>query len=125
MPSDGGVKTRTDRFAVPDAFGQSRVKLRDIVTRVGRDRFRYRAVFAWDGQLDELLLINSSPSHIQFLPLHRCPRSSRELEVALFGVYLEQERRPSVHATENLKGHDRIVSDNAVRDEPGRARSLR
>jgi hypothetical protein len=30
---------------------------------------------------------------------------------------LEQEGRPSIHATTNLKGHDRTVSDNAIDDE--------
>ena len=30
---------------------------------------------------------------------------------------LEQEGRPSICATTNLKGHDRTVSDNAIDDE--------
>ena len=71
MTSDGSIKSRADRFAVPNAFGQPRVKLSDIVTRVGCDPFRNPAVFAWYGQLGEFPLITSSPSHIQFLPLHR------------------------------------------------------
>ena len=70
MTSDGGIESRANRFAISNAFGQSRVKLSDIVTRVGRDPFRNPAVFTWYGQLSEFLLITSSPSHIQFLPLH-------------------------------------------------------
>src|SRR5438132_11614115 len=109
MTSDGSIKSRADRFAVPDAFRQSRVKLSDIVTRVGRDPFRNPAVFAWYGQLSEFLLIPSSPSYIQFLPLHRGSRGGRQLEVALVPVALEQERRPSLHPAAHLKGYDRTV----------------
>jgi hypothetical protein len=43
--------------------------------------------------------------------------SSRQLEVALVPVDLEQERRPSVHPATDLKGYDRTVSDNAIDDE--------
>ena len=59
----------------------------------------------------------SSPSHIQFLPLHRGSRGGRQLEVALIPVDLEQEGRASVHAATDLKGHDRTVSDNAIDDK--------
>src|SRR5712671_357257 len=114
MTSDGSIKSRADRFAVPNAFGQPRVKLSDIVTRVGRYPFRHPAVFAWYGQIGEFLLTTSSPSHIQFLPLHRGPRGGRQLEVALVPVDLEQERRPSVHPATDLKRYDRTVSDNAI-----------
>ena len=117
MTSNCSIEVGTDRFAVPDALSHSRVKLRDIVAGVGRDPSRNPAEFAWNGQLGELLLIASSPSDIEFLPLHRCPRSRRQLEVALFAVDLEQERRPSVHATANLKGNYGTVSDNTVDDE--------
>src|SRR5215471_19816976 len=117
MTSNGSIEVGTDRFAVPDALSHSRVKLRDIVAGVGRDPSRNPAVFAWNGQLGELLLIASSPSDIQLLPLHRCPRSRRQLEIALFAVDLENEGCPSVHATADLKGHDSTVSDNAVDDE--------
>ena len=71
MTSDGGIESRANRFAISNAFRQPHVKLSDIVTRVGRDPFRNPAVFAWYGQLGEFPLITSSPSHIQFLPLHR------------------------------------------------------
>jgi hypothetical protein len=71
MTSDGGIESRADGFAISNAFGQSRVELSDIVTRVGRHPFRHPAVFAWYGQRSEFLLITSSPPHIQFLPLHR------------------------------------------------------
>src|SRR5271165_7286927 len=114
MTSDGSIESRANRFAIPNAFRQSRVKLSDIVTRVGRDPFRNPAVFAWYGQLGEFLLIPSSPSHIQFLPLHRGPRGGRQLEVALVPVNLEQERRSSVHPATDLKGYDRTVPDNAI-----------
>src|SRR5580704_13693212 len=117
MTGNGGIESRANRFAISNAFRQSRVKLSDIVTRVGRDPFRHPAVFAWYGQLGEFLLIPSSPSHIQFLPLHRRPRSGGKLEVALVPVNLEQERRSSVHAAADLKGYDRTVSDNAIDDE--------
>ena len=96
MTSDGSIKSRADKVAVPNAFGQPRVKLSDIVTRVGCDPFRNPAVFAWFGQLGEFLLTTSSPSHIQFLPLHRRARSGGKLEVALVPVDLEQERRAAV-----------------------------
>src|ERR1700751_4130116 len=105
MTSDGSIKSRADRFAVPNAFGQPRVKLSDIVTRVGRDPFRHPAVFAWYGQLGEFLLIPSSSAHIQFLPLHRGPRSGGKLEVALVSVDLEQESCPPVHAATDRKVH--------------------
>src|SRR5260370_33736258 len=98
MTSDGSIKSRADRFAVPDAFRQSRVKLGDIVTRVGRDPFRNPAVFAWYGQLSEFLLITSSPSHIQFLPLHRGSRGGCQLDVALGPAALEPERRATAHS---------------------------
>ena len=117
MTSDGSIKSRAGRFAVPNAFGQPRVKLSDIVTRVGREPFRNPAVFACYGQLGEFLVIPSSASHTQFLPLHRGPRGGRQLEVALVPVDLEQEGHPSIHAATNLKGHDRTVSDNAIDDE--------
>src|ERR1700730_6970969 len=117
MTSDGSIKSRADKVAVPNAFGQPRVELSDIVTRVGCDPFRNPAVFAWYGQLGEFLLTTSSPSHIKFLPLHRGSVSGRQLEVALVPVDLEQEGRPSIHAAANLKGHDRTVSDNATADE--------
>ena len=71
MSSDGGIESRANRFAISNAFRQSRVRLSDIVTRVGRNPLRHPAIFAWYGQLGEFLLITSSPSHIQFLPLHR------------------------------------------------------
>src|ERR1700732_3804028 len=117
MTSDGSIKSGADRFAVPNAFGQPRIKLSDIVTRVGRDPFRHPAVFAWYGQLGEFLLIPSSPSHIQFLPLHRGPRGGRQAEIALVPVNFEQERRSSVHAATDLKGYDRTVSDNTIDDK--------
>src|ERR1700720_1904276 len=117
MTSDGSIKSRAGRFAVPNAFGQPRIKLSDIVTRVGGDPFRHPAVFAWWGQFGEFLLIPASPSHIQFLPLHRGPRGSRQAEIALVPVNLEQERRSSVHAATDLKGYDRTVSDNAIDDK--------
>src|ERR1700730_9155867 len=65
------IESGANRFAISNAFRQSRVELSDIVTRVGCDPFRNPAVFAWYGQLGEFLLTTSSPSHIQFLPLHR------------------------------------------------------
>src|SRR6202030_566707 len=117
MTSDGSIKSGADRFAVPNAFGQPRIKLSDIVTRVGRDPFRHPAVFAWYRQLGEVLLIPSSPSHIQCLPLHRGPRGGRQAEIALVPVYLEQESRPAVHAATDLKGYDRTVSDDALDDK--------
>src|SRR3984893_15443292 len=117
MTSDGGIESRANRFAISNAFRQSRIKLSDIVTRVGRDPFRHPAVFAWYGQLGEFLLIPSSPSHIQFLPLHRGPRGGRQAEIALVPVNLEQEPRSSVHPATDLKGYDRTVSDNAIDDE--------
>src|SRR5437660_1359345 len=40
MTSDRSVEPGTDRFAGPDAFSQSRVQLRDIVTRIGRELLR-------------------------------------------------------------------------------------
>ena len=36
MASDGSVKAQTYRFAVPDAIGQSRIKLSDIAAKVRR-----------------------------------------------------------------------------------------
>ncbi len=117
MTSDRGIESRANRFAVSNAFRQSCVELSDIVTRVGCDPFRNPAVFAWYEQLGEFLLIPSSPSHIQFLPLHRGPRGGRQLEVALVPVDLELEGRPSIHAATNLKGHDRTVSDDAIDNE--------
>src|ERR1700719_476791 len=117
MTGNGGIESRANRFAISNAFRQSRVKLSDIVTRVGRDPFRHPAVFAWYGQLGEFLLIPSSPSHIQFLPLHRCPRGRRQLEVAQVPMNLEQERRSSVHPATDLKGYDRTVSDNPIDDK--------
>src|SRR3984893_10500208 len=91
MTGNGGIESRANGFAISNAFRQSRVKLSDIVTRVGRDPLRNPAVFAWYGQLSEFLRITSIPSHIQFLPLHRGPRGGRQLEVALVPVDLEQE----------------------------------
>ena len=117
MTGNGGVESRADRFAVPDAFGQSHVQLCDIVTRVGRNPFRHPAVFAWDGQLGQFLSITSRPFDIQLLPLHRGARGGGELEIALVPVDFEQERCPPVHAATDLKGYDGTVTDNAVHDE--------
>src|SRR5271155_1561674 len=117
MPSDGSVEPGIDGFAVPDVFGQSRVELCDIVTRVGRNPFRHPAIFAWDGHLGQFPRMTSRPFHIQFQPLHRGACGGGELEVALFAVDFEQERCPPVHATTDLKGYDSTVTDNAVHDE--------
>ena len=64
MTGNGGIEAMANQFAISNVFRQSRVKLSDIVTRVGRDPFRNPAVFAWYEQLGEFLLITPSPSHI-------------------------------------------------------------
>src|SRR5260370_8461513 len=117
MTGNGGIESRANRFAISNAFRQSRVKLSVIVTRVGRAPFRNPGVFAWYGQLGEFLLITSSPSHIQFLPLHGGARGRSELEVALVPVDLEQEGCPPVHPATDLKGYDRTVPDSPIDDK--------
>ena len=62
MTGNGGIEAMANRFAISNVFRQSRVKLSDIVTRVGREPFGNPAVFSWYGQLSEFLLITSSPS---------------------------------------------------------------
>ena len=117
MTSDGGIESRANRFAISNPFRQSRVKLRDIVTRIVREAFRNPAVFDRNRQLGQFLGITSRPFYPQFLPLHGGSRSGGELEVALFAMDLEQERRPSVHAATDLKGYGGTLSDNPVDDD--------
>ena len=71
MTSDRGIESRANRFAIPNAFRQSRVELSDIVTRVECNPLRHPAIFLWDWQLSEFLRITSRPFHIEFLSLHR------------------------------------------------------
>src|SRR6516162_3626442 len=103
MTSDSGIESRANRFAAPDAFGQSHIELGDIVGRVGRHPFRHPAVFARNGQFRERPAIASRSLEIELLTLHGSTRSGSDLEVAVFPVDLEQEFGSSLHTATDLE----------------------